>query len=439
LQNYLATDRDLSQVVSPSTVGIENGILSSLLMELMVLNRQMAGLGVTARKDAPTVKILEGKLENAKSSLAENVANNLQSAKIAMSEVNRRIAELEGNIYRLPENERRLQDLQGKSNFNNKTFNFFLDKRAEAAVTLAANSADKKQVDEATMEGTGPKYPKSQQIYMIAILLGLLIPAGIIIALDKMDDTIRGQEEIEENTSIPFLGIITDAGSRNPKLPVLEKPLSAISESFRSLRVNLQYLAAGMDKKVIGITSSISGEGKTFCAVNLSADLAMSGKKVLLIETDMRRPTVTKYFANVDNKLGLSSLLIKSHKLEEVLQHTEVKNLDVITSGPIPPNPIELVALPAMDELIAAAKGKYDYIVLDIPPIGFVSEYFILLKQIDANLFVTRHKYTSKNLLGAIDKLYAEGKIQHLYMVLNSLNYYQKYEYRNKGEKYYRA
>lgn len=434
----LANNRDMSQVVSPSTVGIDNPILNSLLLEIIDLHRQYVALNVVAKRDAPNVKVIESKMANSKSTLTENLTNNVNAARIALAETNRRISELEGNIYRMPENERRLIDLQGKTQFNSKTYNFMLEKRTEAAVTMAANTPDMKRVDEAKMVGTGPKYPKTAQIYMIAVLLGLILPAGILIARDKMDDTIRSKEDLESLTSIPFIGYITDAG-RAMKLPVVEKPLSGIAESFRSVRVNLQYLAAGMDKKVIGVTSSISGEGKTFCSANLSADIAMGGKRVLLIEADMRRPTLNKYFTGLDKRVGLSSVLIKSATLEEAIQHTEIKNLDIISSGPIPPNPLELVSLPAMKDLIDKAKGKYDYVVLDIPPIGFVSEYFVLLDHIDANIFITRFKYTSRNLLDNIDSLYREGKIDNLYMVLNGLNFYQKYEYRNKGHKYYRA
>lgn len=435
--NQLETQETVTDVLSPSTMGIENPILNSLLIELITLNRQLAGLATQATKDAPNVRTLQSKIDNAKSNVLENLQNNMSASRISLKEVSRRIVDLEGNIFRLPENERRLQDLQGKTNFNAKTYNFFLEKRAEAQVSLAANAADKRRVDEAKMVGTGPLYPKSKQIYIIAFLLGLVIPAGLIIFIDKLDNTIRSKEELTSLSAIPFLGIVTDAGKVR-RLPVIEKPLSAIAESFRSLRINLQYLAAGMDKKVIGVTSSISGEGKTFCSANIAAELAHSGKKVALIEVDLRRPTVSRYF-DINTQVGLTSYLIKAATLDQALQETEVPNLRVMPCGPIPPNPVELLSMPAMGELIEKLRKDYDYVVLDIPPIGFVSEYFVLLDYIDANLFVTRYKYTSRELLGNINSLYQEGKIPHLYLVLNGLNYYEKYEYRNKGEKYYRA
>jgi capsular exopolysaccharide synthesis family protein len=183
---------------------------------------------------------------------------------------------------------------------------------------------------------------------------------------------------------------------------------------------------------------SISGEGKTFCSVNIASEIAQSGKKVVLIEVDLRRPTLSKYF-DVNTSKGLTNYLIKQATLAEALQDTPLPNLKVIPCGPIPPNPVELLSLPAMKALIDKLKEDYDYVVLDIPPIGFVSEYFVLLDLIDANLFVVRYKYTAKELLNNINNLYAEGKIPHLYLLLNGLNYYEKYEYRNKGEKYYRS
>jgi len=435
--NQLQGQETITDVTSPSTLGIENQILTNLLTELMAMSRQMAGMATMATKDAPNIRVLNNKIENAKEAVVDNLQNNMAAARITGQELARRIGELEGNIYRLPENERKLLDLQGRSDFNSKTYNFFLEKRAEAQVSLASNASDMRRVDDAKMTGTGPVSPKGKQIYMVALILGFVLPAGLLIFLDKLDSSIRGKEDLVQLSHIPFLGIITDAG-RTRKLPVIEKPLSAISESFRSLRVNLQYLAAGLDKKVIGITSSISGEGKTFCSVNIASEIAQSGKRVVLLELDLRRPTIPKYF-QVNGQVGLTNYLIKAATLKEILQDTPLTNLKVITSGPVPPNPVELLSSDAMSVLIDKLKEDFDYIVFDIPPIGFVSEYFVLLKYIDASLFVVRYKYTSKDLLGNINTLYQEGKIPALYLVLNGLNYYEKYEYRNKGEKYYRA
>ena len=218
----LETQETVTDIVSPSTLGIENPILNNLLIELINLNRQLAGMTTMATKEAPNVRVLQNKIDNARLSVIENLQNNMAASRIAMQEVTRRQSDLEGNIYKMPEAERRLLDLQGKSEFNSKTYNFFLEKRAEAQVSLAANAADKRRIDEAKMVGTGPLYPKSKQIYLIAFLVGLVIPAGLILFMDRLDNTIRSKEELTGMSNIPFLGIVTDAGKLR-RLPVIEK------------------------------------------------------------------------------------------------------------------------------------------------------------------------------------------------------------------------
>ncbi|MES2733227.1 MAG: polysaccharide biosynthesis tyrosine autokinase [Bacteroidota bacterium] len=435
--NLLHSDSDISSIALPSSVGIDNSVINSLILQLNDLYRQKAAFNVYSKKDNPLLQGLEGKIVNAKQSLEETLSTLISSTNISMVDINRRIAQTEGNIYRLPKETMTLLNLEGKTNMNDKTYDFLLEKRTEAAIALATNTPDKKIIDYAELIDASPIFPKTKPLLLIAILIGLFVPASILLIIDRMDNTIKTKEDLAQVTNIPFLGFITDAG-KNAKLALIEKPKSVIAESFRSVRVNLQYLAVGTNKKVIGITSSISGEGKTFCSANISCELALSGKKTILIETDLRKPTVSRYFG-LTNKIGLSSYLIKNNHLDEVIQKTKVKNLDVITSGPIPPNPIELMAMPEMEALIKTLKENYDYVILDIPPIGFVSEYFILLSQIDATLYIARHKYTSKDMLEQINELYNEHKINHLYLVINGMEYNSSYEYGYKvgtGEYY---
>jgi capsular exopolysaccharide synthesis family protein len=436
--NLLNSDKELSSGVLPGSIGVDNAVVNQLLVQLNDLYRQKAAYNVYSKKDNPLLQGLEGRIVSTKDQLRESLSTLISSTNLALSDYNRRIAQAEGNIYNMPKDEMALLNLQSKTNLNDKTYDFLLEKRTEAAIALATNTPDKKVIDYAEMIGDSPIFPKTKPLLIIAILIGLFIPASILLVMDRMDSTIKTKEDLAQITNIPFLGFITNAG-KNAKLALLEKPKSLIAESFRSVRVNLQYLAIGTDKKVIGITSSISGEGKTFCSANLSCELALSGKKVMLIETDLRKPTVSRYFG-LSNKVGLSSYLVKNNHLDEVIQKTKIKNLDVICSGPIPPNPIELVAMPEMEAMIRNFRETYDYIILDIPPIGFVSEYFILLRHIDANLYIVRHKYTHKDMLEQINELYNDNKINHLYLVMNGMDYDASYEYgyKLKTAEYYK-
>ncbi|MBC7920086.1 MAG: polysaccharide biosynthesis tyrosine autokinase [Ferruginibacter sp.] len=441
-QNVLTTLRNQTESFTaalPASVGVDNAGVNSLMLQLSDLYRQRAGFNVySTKKDNPLLQGVESKITSTKQSLVDQLTSLVSSANLNLSDLDRRIAQAEGNVYRMPGEEMELLNLQGKTSLNDKTSDFLQEKRTEAAIALATNVADKRVIDDAQLASEEPIFPKAKPIFLIALLIGLFIPASVILVKDKLDTTIKGKEDLNEVTRIPFLGMISNAG-KGSKLAIIEKPKSLIAESFRSVRVNLQYLAIGTSKKVIGVTSSVSGEGKTFCSVNLSCELALSGKKTLLIETDLRKPTVSRYFGTA-NKVGLSSYLIKSNPLDEVIHKTKVKNLDVITSGPVPPNPIELLGMPEMESLLHTLREVYDYIILDIPPIGFVSDYFILLRHIDANIYVVRHKYTTRDMLEPINELYNENKINHLYMVINGMDFNSSYEYgyKTKSAGYYK-
>lgn len=425
----------VTESVSPASASLQNPNLNNLFEDLSELYRQKAGYSVNSTEENPLLKVLEGKISNTRSAIIANLKNVIRSADVSINDVNSRIAEIESTLASLPENERKLMDLQSEAEFVDKKYSFLLEKRAEAAIALATNATDKKIVDKAALAGSGPVNVKPKLIYMLALLLGLAIPAVVIVLIDNVDNTIQGKNDLSAITRIPFLGVIAH-GTENDKLAVKNNPRSAIAESFRSMRVNLQYLLADTNVKVIGVTSSVSGEGKTFCSVNLASELALSGKKVVLIESDLRKPTFEKYF-NTNNDTGLSSYLTNGLPLEAVIQQTEVENLEIIPCGLIPDNAIHLLELPKMQELISSLKDQYDYVVIDTPPIGFVSEFFILMRHMDTSLYVVKHKYTNKDMLEQVNELYASKKLKNIYMVINDLNYSKTYEYGYKRKAHY--
>ncbi len=427
----------IAQSVSPTVAGIQSPILNDLFLQLADLNQKKAGYSVTATADNPMLRKIEGEIANTRSAIEANIKNLVRSTNISINDVNKRISRIEGQLASLPENERKLMDLQSETEFIDKKYDFLLEKRSEAAISLATNTTDKKVVDHASMVGNAPVNVKPKMIYLLALLLGLAIPAGFVILMDNVDNTIKGKEDLSGITNIPFLGVIAH-GDKSEKLAVQNMPRSAIAESFRSVRINLQYLMSNSDFKVLGVTSSVSGEGKTFCSVNLSTELAMSGKRVVLIESDMRKPTFSNYF-DVSQSVGLSSFLTQGLPLNEVIHKTAIDNLDVIPCGSIPQNAIQLLELPKMQELIDMLKFEYDYVVIDTPPIGFVSEYFILMKYMDINIYVVKHKYTDRNMLEQVNELYASKKIKNIYMLINDLDYSNTYEYgyKQKAKAYY--
>ncbi|GHA80387.1 GumC family protein [Pontibacter akesuensis] len=425
----------IAQSVSPTVSGIQSPLLNNLFLQLAELNQQKAGYQENATQDNPIFRKLDGQIASTRSAIEANIQNLIQSSDISIKNLDRRIAEIEATLASLPENERKLMDLQSESQFIDKKYDFLLEKRSEAAIALATNATDKKIVDHASMVGNGPVNKKPKMIYLLALMIGLAIPAGFIVLMNSADTTVQGKEDLGNITNIPFLGVVAH-GTRKDKLAVLNNQRSAIAESFRSIRINLQYLMADNSFKVIGVTSSISGEGKTFCSVNLSSEMALSGKRVVLIESDMRKPTFSKYFP-VSETSGLSSYLTQGQPLDEIIQKSPVENLDIIPCGFIPENALHLLESPKMQELVNELKERYDFVVIDTPPIGFVSEYFVLMRHMDVNLYVVKHKYTDRNLLTQINELHASRKVKNLYMIINDVNYNKTYEYGYKRKAHY--
>jgi capsular exopolysaccharide synthesis family protein len=298
--------------------------------------------------------------------------------------------------------------------------NALLEKRVEARISISSNLVSNTIIDKPYLANGGDAYsPKENDIYILALILGLGGAMGFILLKDFLNDNIISTEDIERNTKIPFIGTISHANKREQN-SIVAHTRSPVGESFRSLRVNLQYLTLGTNANVIGITSSRESEGKTFCAVNLAAVMAYSGRRTVLIDTDMRRPRVASYF-QMENRKGLSNFLVGDCSSKEIINNTEHKGFDVIGSGPIPPNPVDLIGNTRMEELINTLKQTYSTIIIDSPPVGYVSEYIILMKYTDANLYIVRSDYTNKNSLKKINNLFDREKLKNFSVLLNDV------------------
>ena len=228
---------------------------------------------------------------------------------------------------------------------------------------------------------------------------------------------IQEKSELTKITNIPIIGVIGNSDKSN-NLVVLDNPKSVISESFRSLRTNIQYLSSEIENKVVTITSSVGSEGKTFCTSNLALIMAAAGYKTILIGADLRKPKTHEVF-NVDNSLGLSSYLINKSTLSEIVHKTDAEKLRVIPSGPIPPNPSELLNSDRMKKLIEELKKTYDYIILDTPPCGLVTDSVITMNMSDINLYIVRHNYTKENMLNIINDLHNSEQVKNINIIIN--------------------
>jgi len=254
---------------------------------------------------------------------------------------------------------------------------------------------------------------------MIAAVVGLAIPLLIFILIEYLNTRVQSKEDIEKFTTIPFIGGIGHKKA-DVNLEVLNSPKSVIAESFRALRSNLNYFLGKQEKAVFLITSSISGEGKTFTSINLASVFSLSEKRTLIVGGDMRKPKLFKDF-DASNDVGLSSFLAGIADFDTVVQKTKYKYLDLVSGGPVPPNPSELLLNKRMDEFMSLARQHYDYVVIDTPPLAIITDAFPLAVYADHTIFLVRQNYTPKELLKTAQDYYTSGKLKNISIVFNDV------------------
>lgn len=434
--SYLRAHRGAGSVTALSSGGIDDPATTGLIQQLSELGSQRAALIVNASEINPLVVVLDEKISTTKELLIQTLTGLVNSSSSSLRDADQQLGEVRGQLSRMPENERQLGSLRTNADFNEKNYNYLVEKRNEAAIALATNATDKKIVDAAKQNGLGPSAPKPLLVGLLALLAGLALPAAFVLMQDKTNRRVQSKEDLARLTGIPLLGAIPH-GSDEDKQTMLHDPRSAIAEAFRAVRVNLQYLSAGLDKRVIGVTSSVPGEGKSFCTVNLAAELAQSGRRVAVLECDMRRPTLAGYFG-IDRRAahGLSTYLEGTSTLDEARSSTSIPGLDVFCCGPLPQNPTRLVESPRLGELVQQLRGEYDYLLVDIPPLGYVSEFLVLLQYLDAKVYVVRQNYTDRSLVGQINEMHRDHKVKQLYLLINDVRFANTYEYRYKANAY---
>ena len=420
LQEYLFKNNNIDNIVAPSTMGIDDPLLNSHIIELTKLYSQLDLISVNSKQGHPLVKSIKKQIKSTKEKLIENIENIISTSELTLEDINSRIVELESVIGDLPQNERILLNIQRKFNLNENIYNYLLEKRAEASITKASNISDHKVIDMPRLESNLPIKPNTTLIYVISIMLGFFLPSIVISIYYLFNNKIIDKKDIDEITSVPLIGKImhNDSGYN---LVNINSPKSAIAESFRSIRTNIQYLASDKIEKVICITSSIGGEGKTFVAMNLASIFSITRGKTILIGADMRKPKIFNDF-NLSNDVGLSSYLSNQNTKDEVIQKTEFENLDIILSGPIPPNPSELLSLEKMKDFIEELKKTYKHIIIDTPPIGLVTDGLVLMKYSDINIYVVRQNFTTKEMLNNFNETIIKNNVLNMNLIVNDIS-----------------
>ena len=420
LEEYLIKNNNIDNIVAPSTMGIDDPLLNSHIVELTKLYSQLDVVSVNSKQEHPLVISIKKQIKSTKKKLIENIENIISSSELTLEDINSRIVEIESLIGNLPENERILLNIQRKFNLNENIYNYLLEKRAEASITKASNISDHKVIDMPRLESNLPIKPNTTFIYIFSILIGVLLPTTVISLYFLFNNKIIDKKDIDQITSVPLIGKIMHNDSGH-NLVNLNSPKSVIAESFRSIRTNIQYLASSKKEKVICITSSVAGEGKTFVAMNLASIFSISRGKTILIGGDMRKPKIFNDF-NLSNDKGLSSYLSNQNTKHEVIQKTDFENLDIILSGPIPPNPSELLSLDKMKDLIEELKKTYQHIIIDTPPVGLVTDPLILMKYSDINIYVVKQNFTTKDMLHNFNETIVKNNVVSMNLIINDIS-----------------
>ncbi|HHM20689.1 MAG TPA: polysaccharide biosynthesis tyrosine autokinase, partial [Bacteroidetes bacterium] len=343
-------------------------------------------------------------IESAKQ-LASLKNNILKSVSIARQDLNRQRAELVGKasevqskIKAIPFVEKAVKDKSRQADVQGELFSYLLQKREETAIGLAANVESVRILDE-PVESTFAVAPSKRQYAIMAFLLALLLPASVVYLQEKLNDKIGTSEQVKEYAmEVPFLGEVAQA--KDNKSLVNDNSRNVVAEMFRIIRTNLQFMATGIKHKTILVSSYISGDGKTFVSGNLAACLSLTGKKTIVLELDLRRPMLTKLIKKEEPSSGITNYLVGEKEIEDIIQKVDgYKSFYLISSGPAPPNPAELIMSDRMEQLMKYLKDNFDYIVIDSPPVGLVTDAFLLNKFTNNTIFVVRANKTKKSEL----------------------------------------
>ncbi|MAR39207.1 MAG: hypothetical protein CMD22_00715 [Flavobacteriales bacterium] len=418
LLSYLQNSQGSENIISPNSMGISNPELNALISTFITLNSKKKELELSTKESHPKYQAVFSQISFTRQSIIENLKNLISSTKSAERSLQNRVDVFNKEIENLPTSEKEYVKLKREFMQSERIVNYLILKQQETEIAKEGTEPDHRIVDTAGKNDSEiPISPSKKLSYLLALLLGFGFPVVVISLRDFFNETIRSKSDLTKITNIPILGVIGNSDKGN-NLVVSENPKSVIAESFRSLRTNIQYLASDKKSKVITVTSSVGAEGKTFCSSNLALILATAGYKTILLGADLRKPKTHEDF-NLDNLEGLSSFLINQSSLEVIVRETENENLKIITSGPVPPNPAELLNSGKMNNLIYELKKEFEYIIIDTPPSGLVTDSVITMKFSDVNLYVVRHNYTKRNMLNIINDLYDTKQVQNLNIIIN--------------------
>ena len=427
LEGFLQNDQSGFDLI-PANLVAQNPVLSGFVNQYNTLVLQQKQIAKTASARNPVRVDLENQMIDLQSLILETIQNLKKDIQIPIAEIEKNIQSLKSSMSSIPGLEKKLVEKMRTQVVKENLFVYLLQKREETALSEAVTTAKTRTIDRARLS-KGAIYPNRKMITMFSGALGLIIPFLIVIILNFFENKIDSEETIKQITNIPILGRIAQKKGKD-HIVVKQGNRSAINEMFRLLRTNLNFLNHNKKQQTILFTSSISGEGKTFISINLGVTLALSDKKVVILGLDLRKPKLGLYMDDDDEGKGITNYLIGQNSVTEIVKtYPAVPNLHYITSGPIPPNPAELILSEKMESLLKKLAEDYDYILIDTPPIGLVSDALLLRNLVDNILVVVRQKYTHKGMVKHLDMMYQNKELERASIIFNGVKQGKGYGY----------
>ncbi|MGB3007690.1 MAG: polysaccharide biosynthesis tyrosine autokinase, partial [Chitinophagaceae bacterium] len=433
VDSYLADKKnEFTRIVVPSTLGLEDPTLNELVggyNKAQLERKQLLDGNVPVGN--PAVKEIDGQIEKMRVSIRENLRN----IKLATNSVVNRSRQLSGQgetqLKAMPEKVKELAEIKRQLETYLGLYKLFTEKKEETAISRASTVPNSSIIDKAYPPGS-PIKPKRKTIQVMAVLLGLAIPALFIFAAEILNDKVSTRYDVEKLTEAPILGEIGHSYS-DTTLVVSKTTRSMVAEQFRIIRSNLQYILHNKEKSVILATSTFSGEGKSYISTNMGAVLALAGKKTIVLEFDIRKPKVLSGLG-IARGPGITNYLVGKANLPDLVKPVpEHENLFVMGCGPIPPNPAELLLDSKMDDLFKWLRENFDMVIIDTAPVGMVSDAMTLGKYADASLYLVRQGHTFKKQVALIDEFYKEKKLPRVSIIINDVKLKTGYGYYGYG------
>ena len=408
--------------VLPSNIGLQDAASAGAIDRYNQMLVERKRLLRTSTENNPTIINLDTSIRAMRTNVQATLDATLKGLQITKEDLAREASRYSRRINDAPTQERQFVSIARQQEIKSGLYLMLLQKREENAITLAATANNAKIIDEALADDN-PISPKKTIVYLVALVLGVGLPVGVIYLIGLTKFKIEGRADVEKLTSLPVVGDIPLADEKTGSIAVFENQNNLMSETFRNVRTNLQFMLEN-GKNVILVTSTISGEGKSFISANLAISLSLLGKKVVIVGLDIRKPGLNKVFNIPKKEHGITQYLTNTTaNLMDFVQPSDInKNLFILPGGTVPPNPTELLARGGLEKAIETLKANFDYVILDTAPVGMVTDTLLIGRVADLSVYVCRADYTHKAEFTLINELAENNKLPNLCIAVNGLD-----------------